>query len=72
MSRHASLFVSVSCPALMQVLGVIKTATPEDIKSAYRKLALKLHPDKNQGPGSEEAARKFQEVAHAPITFLAF
>lgn len=46
-----------------ECLGVPESASDEDIKSAYRKLALKYHPDKN--PGSEEAAVKFQEVTTA-------
>uniref|UniRef100_A0A3Q1HLJ2 DnaJ heat shock protein family (Hsp40) member B2 n=1 Tax=Acanthochromis polyacanthus TaxID=80966 RepID=A0A3Q1HLJ2_9TELE len=46
------------------VLGVPKTASQDDIKKAYRKLALKWHPDKNPD-NKEEAERKFKEVAEA-------
>ncbi|MFI7639185.1 molecular chaperone DnaJ [Nonomuraea sp. NPDC049400] len=45
------------------VLGVPKTATPEEIKKAYRKLARQYHPDSNQGDPSKEA--KFKEVSEA-------
>ena len=42
--------------SLYLVLGIAKTATSDDIKKAYRKLALKCHPDKN--PDNPEAAEK--------------
>ncbi|XP_069933317.1 dnaJ homolog subfamily B member 6 isoform X6 [Oryctolagus cuniculus] len=47
-----------------EVLGVQRHASPEDIKKAYRKLALKWHPDKNPD-NKEEAERKFKQVAEA-------
>ena len=48
---------------LYEILGVKKDASPEEIKKAYRKLALKYHPDKNKG--SKETEEKFKEIAKA-------
>ena len=46
-----------------EVLGVVRTASDQDLKSAYRKLALQHHPDRN--PGKKDAEDKFKEAAEA-------
>jgi len=50
-----------------QTLGVAKDATPEQIKKAYRKLALKWHPDRNPNNNKAAAEQKFKEIGEASV-----
>ena len=45
-----------------EVLGVTKSSNPDEIKSQYRKLALKFHPDRNKSPDAQE---HFKEISEA-------
>src|SRR5215469_8544672 len=46
-----------------ELLGVQRNATPDDLKKAYRKLAMQWHPDRN--PGDKAAEQKFKEISEA-------
>ena len=48
---------------LYAILGISRSAPPDEVKRAYRNLARRYHPDRNQG--DEEAARRFREIAEA-------
>merc|ERR1719330_1024286 len=54
---------SISGGTYYQMLGVTPAATPDDIKLQYRKLALRLHPDKNRD--DPNATERFQELQEA-------
>ena len=61
--RHGDLTMAVKFRDYYEVLGVSKTATEDEIKKAYRKLARKHHPDVN--PGDKSAEEKFKEINEA-------
>lgn len=46
-----------------EVLGVVRTASADELKKSYKKLALKFHPDRN--PDNEDAINSFKEAAEA-------
>ena len=54
------LFRINHCNDYYDILGVTKAASDTDLKKAYRKMALQLHPDKNLAPGSTEAFKGSQ------------
>jgi len=59
----SSIYNAAAGKSYYDVLQISKSATDDQIKRAYRKLALKFHPDKN--PGNEEATKKFAEINNA-------
>ncbi|KAG5627846.1 hypothetical protein H5410_013064 [Solanum commersonii] len=58
-----ALSIAIAAKSYYDILQIPKGASDEQIKRAYRKLALKYHPDKNQG--NEEANKKFAEISNA-------
>ncbi|GMF48229.1 unnamed protein product [Phytophthora fragariaefolia] len=59
---RAALTMAMSVPDAYATLGVARSASPEEVKKAYRKLALQFHPDKNSDPA---ATAKFQQLSAA-------
>ena len=60
------------CKDFYEVLQVEKNANDEEVKKAYRKLALRLHPDKNKAPGATEAFRGNWPNLNLPLSILQY
>ena len=52
----------LKCKDYYEILGLTKSATTEEIKKAYRKKSLKVHPDKNKSESSQEAFKKLSQA----------
>jgi len=62
------------CKDYYEILGVTNDCTEDDLKRAYKKLALKFHPDKNHAPGATEAFKGNEKnlfMSFSPYCFLA-
>jgi molecular chaperone DnaJ len=57
--------VAVTKRDYYEVLGVARTASGEEIKRSYRRLAMKYHPDRNTGDGKQDAEARFKECSEA-------
>ena len=64
--RFLVLALLVAGKSYYDILGVKKDATQKEIKKAFRKLAMKYHPDRNKEPDAEE---KFREIAQVYIYY---
>src|SRR5207237_502635 len=62
-NKQLTIFLFMAKRDYYEILGVSRTATDGEIKTAYRKLAIQHHPDKN--PDNQEAEDKFKEAAEA-------
>ena len=60
--QHSSINKNKMVKDYYQVLNIQKTASDDDVRKAYRTLALQFHPDKNNSPGAEE---KFKQISEA-------
>lgn len=63
------VFRVTKCKDYYEILGVAKDCGEEELKKAYRKLALKLHPDKNHAPGATEAFKGKSDSRVQPEVF---
>lgn len=59
------VFFGVRCKDFYEVLGIAKDAPDSEIRKAYKRLALQLHPDKNKAPGADES---FKAIGNAVAT----
>ena len=58
-----ALYMIAEATDYYDILGVSKKASQKEIKKAFRKLAVKYHPDKNKDMDKKEAEKKFMEIA---------